>query len=75
MVIHLSSTNQKAVINGATTRLWIGATDAGIACYAFIAVIAVEPDADVTEFAEVLDEVPQPPVTVGLVSGKCQVRQ
>jgi len=50
MKVTLESTTEIVEINGVAARIWQGQTDSGIEVHAFITRIAVDKDADVSEF-------------------------
>jgi hypothetical protein len=61
MTLTITPTDQYVEIKGAhQARVWEGRSEHGARCLVYIALIAVEPDADPTEFDTVLDPVQQP---------------
>jgi hypothetical protein len=66
MKVILESTDKIVHLNGVPARVWQGRTDDGVECHAFITRIAVDKDADVTQFERELQshEPPRPELTV-----------
>ena len=56
MKVTLQSTTKIVELNGIPCRIWEGQSAAGIPCHAFIPRIAVEKDADNTQFEAELKE-------------------
>lgn len=56
MEIHLESTAKLVELNGVQVRIWEGHTESGIPIHAYVALVAVDRDADCTEFARELQE-------------------
>lgn len=60
MKIELSSTSQIVRIDGVECRVWEGKTGGGIAVTAFVARVAVDVEADASQFQAELRAVPEP---------------
>lgn len=56
MKIQLESTTKIIQLNGVPARIWQGQTERGIPVHCFITRIAVDKDADTTEFEAELSE-------------------
>lgn len=56
MKVQLESTTKLIMLNGIQCRVWEGATEAGIACFAFIPRIGIHQDSDASEFERDLQE-------------------
>ena len=60
MKIQLESTSKIVELNGVPARIWEGVTEHGIAIHVFITRIAVNKEADGSQFAAELKECPAP---------------
>jgi hypothetical protein len=60
MKIILEPTSKMTAVNGTPVRIWEGVSDAGIPCFALIAIVGVDKDEDSTAFDESLKEVKAP---------------
>lgn len=56
MRVTLESTTKIVELNGVPARVWEGKTESGIACHAFIALIAVHKSDDSSQFERELQE-------------------
>ncbi len=60
MKISIEKTEQLLFLDGVQVRVWRGRTETGIECLVFVHRLAVAVEADSSEFARELDELPAP---------------
>lgn len=64
MKVTLESTTEIVEVNGVAARIWQGATESGIEVHAFITRIAVDKDADLSEFERELKQCASPRASI-----------
>jgi hypothetical protein len=65
--VELESTDQLVVVSGVSCRVWQGKTAKGVPVHAFVALIRVRDDQDVSEFEAELTEQRKPTIGPALL--------
>lgn len=60
MKLTIHNTDKITKLNGVPARIWEGQTESGIPVHCYITRVAVDKDADTTEFEKELQETPAP---------------
>jgi len=65
--IHLESTSKIVTFNGIECRIWEGKTEAGVPMHAYIARVAIDNNADASQFEAELREAKPPTADVAAI--------